>query len=158
MDNSSFLAQQVSGSIGKLHALLDEIGVPGHEREAREAEVSLFLRRGARARPWLTRPQLFAALSEALESQVRLVTAEKKELVDEAKRCITAIRQMEASLDGSKQLRRSYDDDELHITYPLTRCLQLLREKHSHVARLHKERFEQVKSESPQAQPCATRR
>ncbi|KAM4062186.1 microtubule associated protein (MAP65/ASE1 family) domain-containing protein [Hirsutella rhossiliensis] len=127
MDNNSHLAQQVNSSIAQLHGLLDEIGVPSHEREARESE-------------------LFAALSEALESQVRLVTAEKRGMVDEAKKCISTIRQMEASLDGSKQSRRSYDDDdELHITYPLTRCLQLLREKHIQISRLHKERFEQVK-------------
>ncbi|PNY25349.1 Anaphase spindle elongation protein 1 [Tolypocladium capitatum] len=127
MDSTSHLAQQVNGSIGQLHGLFDEIGVPGHEREAREAE-------------------LFAALSDALSGQVRLVTAEKKEMVDEAKKIITLIRQMEASLDGSKPSRRSHDeDDELSITYPLTRCLQTLKEKHMQISRLHKERFEQVK-------------
>lgn len=41
MDNTSYLAQQVNSSIGQLHGLFDEIGVPSHEREAREAEVSL---------------------------------------------------------------------------------------------------------------------
>ncbi|PHH89081.1 hypothetical protein CDD83_6676 [Cordyceps sp. RAO-2017] len=128
-DNTSFLAQQVNSSIGQLHGLFDEIGVPGHEREARESE-------------------LFAALSEALDSQVRLVTAEKKDLVDEARKIITTIRQMEASLDGSRLSRRSFDDandDDLAITYPLTRCLQALREKHAQVSRLHRDRFEQVK-------------
>lgn len=39
MDNTSHLAQQVNSSIGQLHALLDEIGVPAHERETRESEV-----------------------------------------------------------------------------------------------------------------------
>ncbi|POR33600.1 Anaphase spindle elongation protein 1 [Tolypocladium paradoxum] len=127
MDNTSYLAQQVNGSIGQLHGLFDEIGVPSHEREAREAE-------------------LFTALSDALNSQVRLVTAEKKEMVDEAKRIITTIRQMEASLDDSKPSRRSHDeDDEFRVTYPLTRCLQALKEKHVQISRLHKERFEQVK-------------
>ena len=41
MDNTSYLAQQVNSSIGQLHGLFDEIGVPSQEREAREAEVSL---------------------------------------------------------------------------------------------------------------------
>ncbi|GJN68205.1 microtubule associated protein [Purpureocillium lilacinum] len=127
MDNSSYLSQQVNSSINQLHGLFDEIGVPNHERESREQE-------------------LFEALSEALNNQVRLVTAEKKEMVDEAKKIITTMRQMEASLDDSKPSRRSFDeDDELKITYPLTRCLQVLKEKHIQISRLHKERFEQVK-------------
>ncbi|KAF4950569.1 hypothetical protein FSARC_13137 [Fusarium sarcochroum] len=125
MVDTSYLAQQVNNSIGQLHGLFDEIGVPDHEREARESE-------------------LFSALSEALSSQVRLVTSEKKEMIDEAKKIITVIRQMETSLDDSKR-RRDYEDDELTITYPLIRCLQELKEKHIQISRLHKERFEQVK-------------
>ncbi|CAM1510378.1 Fc.00g007130.m01.CDS01 [Cosmosporella sp. VM-42] len=124
--DTSYLAQQVNNSIGQLHGLFDEIGVPDHEREAREEE-------------------LFSALSEALNNQVRLVTSEKKEMVDEAKKIITAIRQMEASLDDSKHRRDYQDDDDLKITYPLIRCLQGLKEKHVQINRLHKERFEQVK-------------
>jgi Ase1/PRC1/MAP65 family protein len=38
--DTSYLAQQVNSSIGQLHGLFDEIGVPNHEREQREAEVS----------------------------------------------------------------------------------------------------------------------
>jgi protein regulator of cytokinesis 1 len=92
--------------------------------------------------------QLFEALSEALENQVRLVTAEKKEMVDEAKKIITTIHQMEASLDDSRR-SRGRDEDDLQITCPLNRCLQHLREKHSQIHRLHRERFEQVKSAQP---------
>ncbi|KAF4458156.1 hypothetical protein F53441_7 [Fusarium austroafricanum] len=125
MVDTSYLAQQVNASIGQLHGLFDEIGVPDHEREVRESE-------------------LFSALSEALSSQVRLVNSEKKEMVDEAKKIITIIHQMEASLDDSKR-RRHEDDDDLSITYPLTQCLQQLKEKHKQISRLHKERFEQVK-------------
>lgn len=66
-------------------------------------------------------------------------------MVDEAKKIITMIHQMEASLDDSKR-RRDYEDDDLTITYPLTQCLQQLKEKHIQISRLHKERFEQVKS------------
>ncbi|QPG95659.1 hypothetical protein C2857_001586 [Epichloe festucae Fl1] len=125
--DTSYLAKQVNSSISQLHGLFDEIGVPDHEREARESELS-------------------AALSEALNSQVRLVATEKKELVDEAKKIITAIRQMEASLEGPQQRRVDCEDDqEFKITYPLNRCLQGLREKHIQIGRLHKERFEQVK-------------
>ncbi|KAK3357094.1 microtubule associated protein-domain-containing protein [Lasiosphaeria hispida] len=125
--DTSYLAQQVNTIIGQLHGLFDEIGVPNHDREARESE-------------------LFAALSDALHNQVRIVTAEKKEMIEEAQKIVTTIRQMEASLDDSKP-RRDYkaEDDDLKITYPLTRCLQILKEKHLQINRLHKERFEQVK-------------
>jgi len=77
------------------------------------------------------------------------VTAEKKDLIDEAQKLVTAIRQMEASLDDSRS-GRDYrtEDDDLQITYPLTRCLQILKEKHIQISRLHRERFEQVKSKS----------
>lgn len=37
--DTSYLAQQVNSSIAQLHGLFDEIGVPTHEREARETEV-----------------------------------------------------------------------------------------------------------------------
>ncbi|KAK0388448.1 hypothetical protein NLU13_4692 [Sarocladium strictum] len=124
--DTSYLAQQVNSSVTQLHGLFDEIGVPNHEREAREEE-------------------LFAALSEALNNQVRLVTAEKRDMVDEAKKIITTIRQMEASLDDSARRSRNLEDEELQITYPLNRCLQVLREKQTQIARLHKERYEQVK-------------
>ncbi|KAM5353831.1 hypothetical protein ACJ41O_000481 [Fusarium nematophilum] len=126
MVDTSYLAQQVNNSIGQLHGLFDEIGVPDHEREARESE-------------------LFTALSEALNSQVRLVTSEKKEMIEEAKKIITIIRQMETSLDDSKRRRDYEGEDDLTITYPLMRCLQVLKEKHIQISRLHKERFEQVK-------------
>jgi protein regulator of cytokinesis 1 len=38
--DSSYLAQQVNTIIGQLHGLFDEIGVPNHERDTRESEVS----------------------------------------------------------------------------------------------------------------------
>ncbi|KAK4152069.1 microtubule associated protein-domain-containing protein [Chaetomidium leptoderma] len=126
--DTSYLAQQVNTIIGQLHGLFDEIGVPSHDRESREEE-------------------LFAALSDALNNQVRLVTAEKKGMVEEAQRMVTTIRQMEASLDDN-QSRRDYQadsDGNLKITYPLSRCLQTLKEKHIQVSRLHRERYEQVK-------------
>jgi protein regulator of cytokinesis 1 len=96
--------------------------------------------------------QLFAALSETLHNQVRIVTAEKKELIDEAQKIITTIRQMEASLDDGQSRRDCGDEDShLQITFPLTRCLQVLKEKHIQISRLHRERFEQVKSMSHQS-------
>lgn len=68
-------------------------------------------------------------------------------MIDEAQKMITAIRQMEASLDDAKPRReRLSDEDQLKVTFPLTRCLQVLKEKHIQVSRLHRERFEQVKS------------
>ncbi|OAA69769.1 Microtubule-associated protein, MAP65/ASE1-type [Cordyceps fumosorosea ARSEF 2679] len=123
--DTSYLAQQVNSSIGQLHSLFDEIGVPTHERQARESE-------------------LFSALSEALNNQVRLVNTEKKEMIDEAKTIIAKIHEMETSLDDSKG-RRDYDTDDMSISYPLNHCLQGLKEKQIQIARLHRERFEQVK-------------
>jgi Ase1/PRC1/MAP65 family protein len=90
---------------------------------------------------------LFAALSETLHNQVRLVSAEKNEMTEEAHRIITTIKQMEVSLDDTKG-RHDYaaEDEDLKVYYPLTRCLQGLKEKHLQVSKIHKERFEQVKS------------
>ncbi len=41
LDNmdTSYLTQQVAAIIAQLHGLFDEIGVPTHERDARESEV-----------------------------------------------------------------------------------------------------------------------
>ena len=91
--------------------------------------------------------QLFAALSETLHNQVKLVAAEKNDMTEEAQRIITTIRQMEASLDDEKA-HREYEpeDEDLKISYPLIRCLQVLKEKHQQISKLHKERFEQIKS------------
>lgn len=149
--DTSYLAQQVNTIIGQLHGLFDEIGVPNHERETREAEV--WPDRLA-MEPIFESPssanglrQLFAALSEALHNQVRLVAAEKKDMMEEAQRIITAIRQMEASLDDSKPRREySAEEDEVKVTFPLSRCLQMLKDKHTQIGRLHRERYEQVKS------------
>ncbi|KAL6721562.1 Microtubule bundling protein [Lecanora helva] len=125
--DTSYLTTQVSTIIGQLHGLFDEIGVPNHEREARESE-------------------LFTALSETLHNQLRLVTAEKSELTEEANRIIKTIKQMEASLvDRASSDSYQLDDKHLKITVPLNECLQTLKEKHNAIARLHRERFEQVK-------------
>ncbi|KAF2838065.1 hypothetical protein M501DRAFT_1017098 [Patellaria atrata CBS 101060] len=124
--DSGYLAQQVTTIIGQLHGLFDEIGVPGHERDSREAE-------------------LFSALSETLHNQLRLVTTEKHEMAEECNRLISNIKQMERSLDGRQQSGYDIDDQELKVTYPLTRCLQNLKEKHNNISKLHRERFEQVK-------------
>jgi len=69
-------------------------------------------------------------------------------MTEEAKRIITTIKQMEASLDDNKT-RHEYEaeDEDLKITLPLTQCLQGLKEKHLQISKLHKERFEQVKSQ-----------
>ncbi|THV54578.1 hypothetical protein BGAL_0024g00430 [Botrytis galanthina] len=125
--DTSYLSSQVSTIIDQLHGLFDEIGVPSRERETRESE-------------------LFAALSETLHNQVRLVADEKNDLTEEARRIITTIKQMEASLDDDKD-HHEYEpeDEDLQITYPLMQCLQGLKEKHLHISKIHRERFEQVK-------------
>lgn len=65
-------------------------------------------------------------------------------MMQEAHHLKTTIKQMEASLDGVGRGSREYEDIE--ITYPLNRCLEALKEKHNSVSKLHRERFEQVKS------------
>jgi Ase1/PRC1/MAP65 family protein len=68
-------------------------------------------------------------------------------MTEEAHRIITTIKQMEVSLDDTKG-RHEYEaeNEDLKVYYPLTRCLQGLKEKHLQVSKIHKERFEQVKS------------
>ncbi|KAI4201041.1 MAG: hypothetical protein LQ346_002244 [Caloplaca aetnensis] len=125
--DTSYLTTQVTTIIGQLHGLFDDIGVETHNRESREAE-------------------LFAALSETLNNQLRLVTAEKNELTEEAHRIIKTIKQMEASLEDQKP-NGTYqlEDQQLKVTVPLTRCVSDLKQKYNTIARLHAERFEQVK-------------
>lgn len=59
---------------------------------------------------------------------------------------IKTIRQMESSLDDTKA-NDNYDleDEGLKITYPLLTCIQVLKEKHHTISKLHRERYEQVK-------------
>ncbi|KAL7802090.1 microtubule associated domain-containing protein [Trichoderma aethiopicum] len=123
--DTSYLSKQVSHSIGQLHSLFDDIGVPDDEREARESE-------------------LFQALSEALNNHLRLVSSEKKGMIDEAKKIVSAIRQMELSMSDSKQRRKNSNEESMKISYPLIQCLQTLREKHDQVQRVHSERVVQV--------------
>jgi hypothetical protein len=146
--DSSYLAQQVTTIIAQLHALFDEIGVPSHERDSREAEV-------ARLRP-CRRPlrtancvQLFSALSATLHGQLQHVTDEKDALADEAQSLIDSIKQMQASLDDGKPSPKSKPRDDLRVSYPLTRCVRALKEKYVAVGKLHRERFEHVRSTLP---------
>ncbi|KAL8859983.1 MAG: hypothetical protein Q9178_003532 [Gyalolechia marmorata] len=125
--DTNHLTTQVTTIIGQLHGIFDDIGLQTHERESRETE-------------------LFAALSETLNNQLKLVTTEKQELTEEAHGIIKTIKQMEASLEDHKS-NGTYqlDDQKLKVTVPLTRCVAGLKEKYNTVARLHSERFEQVK-------------
>lgn len=60
---------------------------------------------------------------------------------------IKTIKQMEASLeDPAPNDAYLLEDTELKVTVPLTRCLQGLKEKRNTIAKIHRERFEQVKS------------
>ncbi|KAL8813050.1 MAG: hypothetical protein Q9200_000572 [Gallowayella weberi] len=125
--DTSHLTTQVTTIIAQLHGIFDDIGLQTHERESRETE-------------------LFAALSETLNNQLRLVTTEKNDLTEEAHSIIKTIRQMEASLEDRKpDSPYLLDDQKLKVTVPLTRCVAGLKEKYNTVARLHSDRFEQVK-------------
>ena len=54
---------------------------------------------------------------------------------------------MEMSLEDHK-LKEDYpvEDNALQVTIPLARCLKALKEKYNAIAKLHRDRFEQVKS------------
>lgn len=67
----------------------------------------------------------------------------------EAQRLIETVQQMEASLgDERANGRYELNRDDLQVTYPLNRCIAFLREQNEAMSKLHRERFEQVKSES----------
>ena len=60
---------------------------------------------------------------------------------------IKSIRQMEAALVDDKPNRDSdYQDSDLSITLPLRDCITSLREKQNTVSKIHRERYEQIKS------------
>ena len=82
---------------------------------------------------------------------------EKHDLTDEARRLIKSIRQMEAALVDDKPHRDSdYQDSDLAITLPLRDCITSLREKQNTVAKIHRERYEQIKSACYQLYPAST--
>ena len=66
-------------------------------------------------------------------------------MTEEAQNIITTIKQMEASLDDEKDHAYDLDTSGLRVTFPLNECLRDLKEQYNTVARLHRERFEQVK-------------
>ena len=86
-------------------------------------------------------------MSETLNNQLKRVNNEKNELTEEANRIIENIKLMRASLDGTR-LGQDYDDADVRVTYPLARCLKSLKERHNAIAKLHRERVDQVKSTS----------
>ena len=60
---------------------------------------------------------------------------------------IKTIKQMETSLEN-KTSTSSYEleKDDLKVTLPLMRCIENLKSKHNAIAKVHRERFEQVQS------------
>jgi protein regulator of cytokinesis 1 len=67
--DASFLTTQVNNIVTQLHSIFDDIGVPNHERESREAEVCTLLPLYGEANLL----QLFSALSESLNNHLKLV-------------------------------------------------------------------------------------
>ena len=74
---------------------------------------------------------------------------EKDKMTEEAQSLITTIQQIEVSL-GDERANGQYElnRDDLRITYPLNQCIAFLREKADSMTKLHRERFEQVKSKN----------
>ena len=76
-----------------------------------------------------------------------MVGREKTALAEEACRIIKTIKQMEASLEDHKPVNTlPLEDETLKVTFPLSRCLKGLKEKHITIAKIHREKFEEVKS------------
>ena len=76
------------------------------------------------------------------------IRSERSELTEEAHQTIKTIKQMESSLeDQAPNDAYKLVDEDLKVTIPLTKCLQGLKEKHNTIAKIHRERFEQVTSE-----------
>jgi Ase1/PRC1/MAP65 family protein len=75
--------------------------------------------------------------------------SEKHQLAEKAENLISTIKQMQISLDG-KAANHDFDPD-LKASYPLKPCLKLLSEKHAAVSKVHRERYEQVKSMLPRS-------
>ena len=73
--------------------------------------------------------------------------SEKSALNEEANKIIKTIKQMETSLED-RQSSGTYrlENEDLKVTLPLMRCLESLKAKHNAVAKVHRERYEQVKS------------
>ncbi|KAF3908579.1 hypothetical protein ABW21_db0208777 [Orbilia brochopaga] len=122
MDNS-YLTSQVTSIVKSLHGIFDEIGVPHHDRESREAA-------------------LYAALSETLQSQLRLVNAEKNALVEEANKLISSIRQIHRAMDDG---RRANEYDDLVVTSPLRVCVETLKQQHNILRSQYEQEFEEIK-------------
>jgi len=53
--DTGYLSQQVTTIINQLHGYFDEIGVPSHERDSRESEVTTQERHSHVFATWLTR-------------------------------------------------------------------------------------------------------
>lgn len=54
---------------------------------------------------------------------------------------------MEVALDDTKPQSDDYlSDSDLQVTYPLLSCIQTLKEKHHTLSKIHRERYEEVKS------------
>lgn len=75
-----------------------------------------------------------------------LSNSQKNDMIDEAQTLIKTIKQMEMSLEDDKNMQYDQHTGDLQITFPLNRCLVFLKEKYTAISKLHRERFEQVKS------------
>jgi protein regulator of cytokinesis 1 len=69
-------------------------------------------------------------------------------MIAEAEHLINTIKQMEVALDDQKANGQYELGNDLQVTFPLNRCIITLKEKYSAISRLHRERYEQVKSSS----------
>ncbi|RPA79755.1 hypothetical protein BJ508DRAFT_210838 [Ascobolus immersus RN42] len=116
------LVTQIGAALEQLHDCYEEIGLASYERQEREQQV-------------------FAALSATIQEQIELTNGEKNDLISECEAIINEIEKLERSLsnESPKQKRR------LKITCPLIQCRDSLKEKEAAIAKMHEERYGQIK-------------
>ena len=88
-----------------------------------------------------------SGFSLRISASVLIQSREKGALTEDANRLIKTIKQMETSLED-KATSSSYEleRDDLKVTLPLMHCLESLKIKHNSIAKVHRERLEQVQS------------
>nr|POF14318.1 anaphase spindle elongation protein 1 [Quercus suber] len=114
--DTSYLSQQVTTIIERLHGFFDEIGVPSHERDSRESELNL------------------------VAKEKHELTEEAQRLIKTIRQMGRSLDDSRPDDDDDEA-----QNDGLKITFPLLDCIQALKEKHRTIGKLHRERYEQVK-------------
>ena len=86
--DTSYLSQQVTTIIERLHGFFDEIGVPSHERDSRESEVTK-LRRASRYEQQADHVYSCSLLSRR-HCTTNSTSSRKKSMISQKKRSVSS--------------------------------------------------------------------